>query len=91
MTKADLVQLRSEIRLNSLFVADYENSFGLDPHVVCNFFDGYVSHIAAKMEEESGSIPERDYFTELWKYDTDDNLEEWYYCFVEDPLGGPGG
>ena len=37
-TKETLWALRREIRLNSLFIADYRNSRHIDPHVVCDFW-----------------------------------------------------
>ena len=88
MTFYDVKKLRQEIKLNSLFVSDYENSFGYDPHKVCDFFDGYVEYLAELMEEEKGSVPDNVYFDVLWTYDTDENLKDWWTCFEENPFGG---
>ena len=38
-------KLRKQIVLNSLYVSDYENSYGIDPHVVQNYFDGFVEYL----------------------------------------------
>ena len=45
LTSAELSKLRKEIILNSLYVSDYENSFGFDANDICCFFDGYVSYL----------------------------------------------
>ena len=50
--KQDLEQLRKEIVLNSLYISDYNNSFNIDPHSVCDFFDGFISY----MEELASEI-----------------------------------
>ena len=47
LTKQDLTKLRKEIVLNSLYVHDYQNSFGFADESVCSFFDGYVSYLLA--------------------------------------------
>ena len=41
----DLRTLRNEIVLNSLFVSDYKNSFGISAKSVSLFFDSYMSFI----------------------------------------------
>ena len=45
MTKDELWALRQEIKLGSLFYADYRNSFDIDEHPVCDFFDGYLEYL----------------------------------------------
>lgn len=35
-------KLRGEIVLNSLYLSDYENSLGIDPQNVYDFFEGYL-------------------------------------------------
>ena len=42
MTCETLWNLRMEISLCSMYYADFRNSFGIDEHAVCDFFDGYV-------------------------------------------------
>ena len=41
----DIIKLRKEIVLDSIYYADYENSYNIDPHLVCDFFDGFISYI----------------------------------------------
>lgn len=50
MTKDELWVLRQEIKLGSLFYADYRNSFGIDTHPVCDFFDGYLEYLDQEMQ-----------------------------------------
>lgn len=77
LTDEELVKLRKEIRLNSLFISDYENSFGFDPHEVCEFFDGFMSHITELEKENGEDLP----WDEFWKkYDTVENLLAWRDC-----------
>lgn len=79
--KIQLKRLRSDIVLNSLFILDYQNRYGLEPHAVCDFFDGYMDYLADLEKEKYGKELDniQDFFNE---FDTIDNLWE-YYCMVE--------
>ena len=79
-----IIDLRKQIYLNSLFFSDYENSYGIDSHQVCNFFDGFIDYISELMDEDG--VSDEDFFNNLDKYDTTDNLLEWYGCFDENPF-----
>ena len=79
-----IIDLRKQIYLNSLFFSDYENSYGIDSHQVCNFFDGFIDYISELMDEDGMS--DEDFFNNLDKYDTTDNLLDWYGCFDENPF-----
>lgn len=86
MNREMLWKLRKEIILNSLFISDYRNTFGIDPHTVCDFFDSYLSYLD---EEMCAAIPNYDdsrFFDLLPTYDTEENLWNWYCCYEEDPL-----
>ena len=76
MTKKDLQILRNEIVLNSLFISDYENSFGLYPGEVNAFFDGYLDYLEDLMLEDN--CTDENYFDNLEKYDTLENLWNYY-------------
>lgn len=89
MTKDMLWQLRMEIRLCSLFYADYRNSFGIDRRAVCDFFDGYADFLEDLMREEISDYNDEDYFDHLPQYDNAENFWDWYCCFDEDPLPLP--
>ena len=79
LTKQDLTKLRKEIVLNSLYVHDYQNSFGFADESVCSFFDGYVSYLEELAEEDNFVC--NTFFELANKYDTEDNLWSWYNCF----------
>ena len=80
-TKEDLWALRQEIVLNSLFIADYRNSFGIDEHSVCDFFDSFISY-AQNEEKEDGF--ENESIEEFFdRYDNPDFLWGWYCCFED--------
>lgn len=77
LTKEELLTLRKDIVLNSIFVYDYENSFGFDSHKVAVFFEGYVEYICELAEEDGIKDLER-----IFKvYDTEDNLWSWFNCY----------
>ena len=75
--KIQLRRLRKDIVLNSLFIHDYENRYGLDPHAVCNFFDGFVEYLSELEREKYGKEIEIDAFFK--EFDTPQNLEDYYY------------
>ena len=85
-TKEDLQSLRNEIVLNSLFVSDYNNSFGISAKSVCDFFDSYMEFLSELAFEDNFKIgnPSKGMHTydEFFdKYDTIDNLGNWYGCY----------
>ena len=80
-TKESLWTLRREIVLNSLFIADYRNSRHIDPHVVCDFFDGFLEDVEARMEEDIPGFNDAYFFDHLPKYDNPDTLWD-YYCGI---------
>ncbi|MBQ8962487.1 MAG: hypothetical protein IJ089_13820 [Clostridia bacterium] len=84
-TKETLWALRKEIVLNSLFIADYRNSLHIDPHMVCNFFDGFLEEVETQMEEEIPGFDDAHFFDHLPKYDNPDRLWD-YYSGTENEL-----
>jgi len=94
-TREDLARLRREVVLNSDYYHDYRNTFGIDCHSVSLFFDSYLDDIT-DMAREDGYLwdyAERGstYYQEgyhtwaefLNKYDTIDNLYEWWCCYED--------
>ena len=77
--KAQLAQLREQVCLGSLFYGDYENDMGLNSHLVCDFFDGFINYYedVPQDEWESSNKNSMDY-----PYDTIENLWH-YYCTIE--------
>ena len=86
MTSEMLWSLRKEIILNSMFVADYRNTLGIDPHVVCNFFDSYLSYLDEEMKLTISGYDDAHFFDHLPDFDTEENLWNWYCCYEDDPL-----
>ena len=43
--------MRSEITLGSLYIADCENSLGIDPHDACEFFDGFIEKYENRQQD----------------------------------------
>ena len=89
MTSEMLWRLRKEIILNSLFIADYRNTFGIDPHVVCDFFDSYLSYLDEEMKLTIPGYDDAHFFDHLPNFDTEENLWNWYCCYEDDPLQMP--
>ena len=86
MSEETLWKLRQEIKLGSLYAADYRNSFGVDPHKVCDFFEGFLEFVEEKMWEDHHGFDDKDFWELLPDYDQPEWLLDWYYCFDEDPL-----
>lgn len=85
LSKEDLIKLRKEIVLNSIFLNDYSNTFGIRKEKVYNFFEGYLSYLYEIKEEKDGfSLVYPDDVIDA--LDNEDNLYNWYLCFIEDPL-----
>lgn len=84
-TKETLWTLRKEIVLNSLFIADYRNSLNIDPHMLCNFFDGFLEEVETQMEEEIPGFKDAQFFDYLPAYDTSNRLWD-YYSGIESEL-----
>ncbi len=85
-TTEDLQNLRNEIVLNSLFVSDYQNSFGISENSVCTFFDGYMDYLCEMAHEDNfkfGGSGEHTYSEFFDKYDTIENLVCWFYCYED--------
>lgn len=76
LPKRNILKLRKEIVLNSLYLSDYENSFGIDREEVYHYFDGYMDFI---WETAKGKLPKHlsdtDRLNKVFSdYDTKENL-----------------
>ena len=76
LTTDELWELRQEIVLNSIYVSDYENSFGYHKEDMCLFFDSYLSYLCELMEEMG--IASEDHLKCLDEFDNPANLKCWY-------------
>ena len=77
-----LWRLRKDIVLNSLYLTDYENRYGVDPQEVYNFFDGWLEFLEEDMREEIPDYKEEDFFVYIDLFDTPKNLLNWWFCWV---------
>ncbi len=84
LTEKDVIKLRKEVPIGSLFLRDYRNTFGVDTRMVCEFFDAYLEYLGELMEEDG--IPDAKFWDEIGNYDNDKNLTAWFNCYVESPL-----
>lgn len=89
LTKEQLWRLRRQIVLGSLYYSDYINTFNIDRHLVCDFFDGFLSYVSELMQEEIPNYDDRHFSKHLRAYDNAERLWNWYECFEEDPLPLP--
>lgn len=79
LTLSQLKELRYEVVMNSLFLKDYENSFGIDAKEVCDFFDGYVQYLFEIAEEKLHS--DYDFYEVIENYDSTSNLLKYFMYF----------
>ena len=84
--KEQLWKLRQEVPIGSLFIQDYNNSFGVDPWDASEFFDGYLDSLEDKMEYQISGFKDAEFWKRLSKFDYTENLEDWYECFENEPL-----
>lgn len=88
-TKESLWNLRKEIVFNSLYYADYRNSFGVDEHKCCDFFDGYGWQLHYLMECDGREDVGNKYWLYFDEYDNAENLWNFYCdcsCDGNEPL-----
>lgn len=82
LDKLQLWDLRKDIILNSIYIADYENSLDIDPDDVYNFFNGWLEYIDGLIEEDMCNrnidLNTLSYWDEVKKYDNIDCLWNYY-------------
>lgn len=89
LTQEQLWKLRRQIVLGSLYYSDYINTFGIDRHLVCDFFDSFLSYVAELMQEDILDYDDHHFFQHLRSYDNAERLWDWYCCYEENPLPLP--
>lgn len=89
LNKDQLWNLRRQIVLGSLYYSDYVNSYDIDCHPVCDFFDSFLSFVEEEMQNEIPNYDDKNFFRLLPAYDNAEKLWEWYCCFEENPLPLP--
>lgn len=80
-TVDDLEILRSDISLGSIYLSDYDNSFGIDAEFIYDFFDGFSEFIYEEAKEDAAD--QEIEFDDNWdhiiyKYDTLEKLIDYY-------------
>ena len=78
MKKEELAKLRKEIVLGSLYYSDYKNSFEIDTHILCDFFDGYIEDLQYQMEEQIEDYTDEQFFDYISQYDNVETLYDYY-------------
>lgn len=81
LTIDDILKLRKEIVLNSLYLKDYTNTLGIDPNWVEDFFDGYIDYLVELGAEED--------VVDFLDLDNDDNLKNWISITIGDGIEAP--
>ena len=77
LKKDTLWELRQQIVLNSLYTADFKNTFGFSAKSVQDFFDGYMSYIWELCCEDRGHQTTLQMV--LDDYDNPDNLLDYFW------------
>ena len=68
----ELWEIRKQIVLNSLYVADYSVKEGYNAKDLSYFFEGYVDYLYEVAEDNGGKWTD---------YDNKDNLFSWFCCY----------
>ena len=76
LTPMDVLDLRSQIVLGSIYLREYENDLGVDPKEVFNFFDGYIEYLEEIAEEYN--TPTKPTYLDL---DSPSRLEMWFNIY----------
>ena len=77
-----LLELRRQICLNSIYLSDYENDLGVDRQEAYDFFDGYTSYLEELMAESDPGFDDSMFDERLGEYDTELNLLEWFSIWL---------
>ena len=78
LNRDELWKLRKEICLNSLYLNDYRNSFGIPKEEVCNFFDSWLEYLKERMIEDIDGFDDQYFFDYIELYDNEEYLWEWF-------------
>ena len=76
-----LWRLRKDICLNSLFLFDYNNRYGIPVKEAYDFFTAYLDFLEELMKEEIPNYNPKDFWGYIDLFDNRHNLLEWYDCW----------
>ena len=82
LTKEQIWELRQEMELNSIYLRDYSNSFGIEEKECFTFFNGYIEYLLELNNTDNGLNQDLSDIIEL--YDNVENLYNWFACIVWD-------
>ena len=77
-----LRRLREDVDINSLYLIDYENRYGVDPKEAYDFFMGYLDYLEELMREDFPVYKDKMFWNAFPHYDTKKNLWDWWCCWV---------
>ena len=83
LTNKELISLREDIVLGSLFYSDYKNSLNIRVEDAFDFFDTYLNYLSELMEDEVENYSDEQFWDLLSKYDTNENLIDFYHNVYE--------
>ena len=92
LTFKQFKQLRGEVVFNSLYIKDYDNSFGIDPIRVWDFFGSYLADkMNIFLENNPSSTPEArdDYFNSIIDKNDVEDMYAYYLSLDVDYLSLP--
>jgi hypothetical protein len=79
LTIDELVELRKEIPVGSMYSDDYYNSFDYNHHDIQDFFDGYLDFIEELAKDDGyNNYTSADWDNILDRYDNNNSLEEYF-------------
>lgn len=81
LTTKELISLREDIILGSLYYSDYKNTLNLKAQDVFDFFDAYLNYLEELMGEDTTDYSDEQFWDFLNKYDTDANLINFYHTY----------
>lgn len=81
LTTKELISLREDVILGSLYYSDYKNTLNLKVQDVFDFFDAYLNYLGELMEEDIKDYSDEQFWDFLNKYDTDENLINFYHTY----------
>ena len=82
LTKEQLWELRQEMELNSIYLRDYSNSFGIEEKECFTLFNGYIEYLLELNNTDNGLNQDLSDIIKL--YDNAKNLYNWFACIVWD-------
>lgn len=81
MTDKEIISLREDIVLGSLFLSDYTNTFNLKVADVFDFFDTFLNYLGELMEEDIEDYSDEKFWEYLPQYDNTENLLDFFHSY----------